>query len=297
MTEKARRYNRGKLRYELLPDSLRHVVDVYTKGAHKYSLYRDTDGEVIRGSDIPIEDACKYELIDDGANNWRKGLPWSETIGSLKRHITAFERGDDVDDDLNTYHLGNAAFNILALLEFMDTAPHLDDRNKNIPKPVNIGLDIDGVICNFADGFKKIHHMSDYHWDVSYGVEGAIKDLKEDFWIGLDSLMDGKDLKFVPCCYVTARRSCKVEWIEEWLKKHNFPMAPIIITNGKSKIDHLKEMSVDIFIEDKYSNYWEINNSGTRCFLFDAFHNKKYDVGNDRLMSLNDLVTKFKITG
>jgi len=296
VTEKARRYNSGKLRYELLPDSLRHVVDVYTKGAHKYSLYRDTNGKVIKGSEIPIEKVGNYELIDDGANNWRKGMSWKDTIGSLKRHIAAFERGEDVDKDLNTYHLGNAAFNILTLLEYMETAPHLDDRAKNINRPLRIGLDIDGVIANFARSFKKVYPIHPSHWQITDEIDREIKKLDKDFWVNLDPLMDGNDLRFIPACYITKKDGCKVEWIEKWLKINGFPLAPITIVEG-SKVDACVDNDIDIYVDDNYHNYMDLNANGISCFLFDSKHNQKYEVGGDRIMSLNDLVTKFKITG
>lgn len=49
----ARRYNKGKLRYELIsPIALEEIAKVYTKGADKYTLY-DENGDI----------------LDDGSNN------------------------------------------------------------------------------------------------------------------------------------------------------------------------------------------------------------------------------------
>lgn len=296
MNRLARRYNSGKLRYELLPNSLKHIVEVYTKGAHKYSIYKDSNGVEIKGSEITIDQAKRYELKSDGAENWRSGLSWIDTLGSLKRHIAAFENGEDYDKDLGTLHLANAAFNILALLEFSETHPELDDRivRTRISK---IGLDIDGVICNFAKRFSELEHMSSSHWDIGSQTERTIRELNKSFWLSLEPLVDGDKLGFVPSCYITKRYGCKPEWIEEWLAIHKFPIAPIIVTEGGSKVKAAKKMQLDFFVEDNYYNYMELNSNGITCFLLDAFHNKKYDVGYKRIYSLDELTERFAISG
>ncbi len=132
-TQQARRYNKGKLRYELLPViPLRELVRVYTLGAHKYSLYKDKEGNIIKGSDVPYEklSELQLELVDDGADNWRKGLPFTETIGSIQRHLEAIRSGEDIDSDLGTLHAANAAWGLFAIMEYMIKHPEMDNRNK-----------------------------------------------------------------------------------------------------------------------------------------------------------------------
>lgn len=108
----ARRDNKGKLRYELLPSyALSKVVEVYTKGAEKYTI-RDADGNI----------------IDDGANNWRKGLSWMSMIASVQRHIEAWKMGEDLDPELETEHLANAVWGLLGLIEYRMFFPEGDDR-------------------------------------------------------------------------------------------------------------------------------------------------------------------------
>ena len=48
-----------------------------------------------------------------GANNWKKGLPYSRTIDSVLRHTNQFREGL-IDED----HLAHAAVNIMFLLHF-----------------------------------------------------------------------------------------------------------------------------------------------------------------------------------
>lgn len=106
------RLNKNKLRYELLPPkALKRVAEVYTKGAEKYTI-RDEYG------------AIKV----DGGNNWREGMPYMETMGSVQRHIESWKEGEDIDSDLGTHHLANAIFGLLALIEFQEIHSNLDDR-------------------------------------------------------------------------------------------------------------------------------------------------------------------------
>lgn len=119
--EKARRYNKGKLRYGLIPPkSLSYVAEVYTRGAHKYSLYKDSEGNTLTGEDVDLKMSSTLELVEDGANNWKKGLPEEEVIDSLLRHIEAYRMRELLDPDLKTRHLANAVFNIFTLIEFED---------------------------------------------------------------------------------------------------------------------------------------------------------------------------------
>lgn len=39
-----------------------------------------------------------------------------------------------------------------------------------------------------------------------------------------------------------------------------------------------------------YKNFVELNNAGICCYLYDAPHNRRYNVGHKRLFSLKDLV-------
>jgi hypothetical protein len=86
----ARRYNSGKLRYQLItPIGLAKLAEVYTKGASKYTLFDDEDN-----------------MIEDGSNNWKKGLPFTDIMDSAKRHIQAWESGEDIDPDLQSSAFG-----------------------------------------------------------------------------------------------------------------------------------------------------------------------------------------------
>lgn len=73
-----------------------------------------------------------FGKIKYSAHNWRKGLPWSETLASAKRHISSFNdpAKSDYDEETGIHHLAHAACNLMFLLEFVQTHPELDDRYK-----------------------------------------------------------------------------------------------------------------------------------------------------------------------
>jgi len=88
----AMRETEGKLRYDLIPpECLKRSAINLTKGAIKY-----------------------------GPDNWRKGIPTSNFMAALLRHIQEYRLGDRSED-----HLAAAMFNIYGLMIFEDT--ELDD--------------------------------------------------------------------------------------------------------------------------------------------------------------------------
>lgn len=290
----ARRYNKGKIRFELISKlATLEKAKVYTLGAHKYTLYKDSDGNVIKGADITLEDACKYDIIADGSNNWKDGLRFTEVLESLRRHIEAFSKGEDYDPDLKTYHLANAAWNIDVLLEQYTTHPELDDR-RNTYFNKRVALDIDGVIADFEGAFCERFGLQsrNNHWHFTYEWKRHRDELKndKDFWLNMKPLVDGSKLPFEPCAYVT-NRQIPVEWIEEWLESNGFPCEPVYSTSDK-KVEVLKNIGVDLFVEDCYSNFVELNNSGVFCYLIDRPYNSKFNVGHRRIYSLDEIVKR-----
>jgi hypothetical protein len=82
------RFNTGKTRFDLIPQSwIRSLAQILTVGANKYE-----------------------------PRNWEKGLSWSETLGSLHRHLDAWVSGEQYDKETKCHHLGHVAWNALALM-------------------------------------------------------------------------------------------------------------------------------------------------------------------------------------
>ena len=58
---------------------------------------------------------------------------------------------------------------------------------------------------------------------------------------------------------------------------------------SESKIDVAKRSGIDIFVDDRFENFVELNQAGICCYLFDASHNQRYEVGYKRIKSLREL--------
>lgn len=291
--DKARRYNKGKIRYELIPsNALKALAEVYTKGAHKYSVYKDSEGNEILGSKIPLEEVFKYELIDDGADNWRKGLSWSGALDSIRRHIEAFKQGEDFDPELDTYHLANAAWGLFTILEYYKIFPQGDDRVQWYKNPFKkVYLDLDGVVVDFETSFLEYFNLPDYSptdwndWRFRENIH-LIKD-NNDFWLSCKPLIKPEDIVYPITGYCTSR-ACSNEVILEWLKKNSFPICEIInVGFDKTKVDALKG-KCDIFLDDSIRNFMDLNSEGIKTYLMTRPHNKKYEVGHLRVNNISE---------
>ena len=264
MEQEALRFNDGKPRFDLLPTyAMKQVVDVFTNGAKKY-----------------------------GDKNWEKGMEWSKCIASIKRHLAKFELGHDLDEETNLPHLAHIVANCLFLLEYYKLCPMKDDRDLGYLKPLKIGLDIDEVLCDFIGGVREEYGFKEPNfWNWTYSMKDILKPSKEldDFYLSLKPLVKPSDLLFEPTCYIT-NRPVSVEITKQWIEKNGFPCVPIYSTTDKVKA--AKEANIDVYIDDNYSNFVELNNAGVFTLLLTRSHNKKYDVGMRRIDNLNDVIEK-----
>lgn len=274
------RFNSDKLRYDLV-DPLAHedMVKVLTYGANKYTV-RDDDGNI----------------INKGDDNWRKGLSWKSVLASLKRHVAAIERGEDYDQDTKMLHVAHAACNIHFLNAYYYIYPQGDDRNKTFMRMPKIGLDIDEVLCGYLPAWMEKYGIETFphSWYFDREIKNRFEHMREtgvldDFYLNMKPLIDGKDLPFEPHCYITSRPVSK-EVTEKWLDMNGFPTKKVYTVDiMKSKAEVAKEAGVEIFIDDSYDNFLDLNKNGVFCYLYTQKHNIKFDVGHMRLNSLHDL--------
>lgn len=258
------RYNKGKLRYDLVPTyAQEQYVRVLTKGAEKYEPY-----------------------------NWTKGMNWTSVLASLKRHIAKFEKGEDFDDESGLHHMAHAMCNTAFLLEYYKIYPQGDDRPHSYLNAPKIGLDIDEVLADWVGHWIKYFKQELPHsWSFDRDIASKFEELKDnkDFWLTIPPKMNPKDIHFEPHCYITSR-SIPKKWTEQWLDKNGFPAKKVYSVGlNESKVDVAKKSGIDIFVDDRFETFVELNNSGICCFLFDAPHNSRYDVGHKRIKSLNEL--------
>lgn len=259
------RYNNGKTRYDLLPTyAQEQFAKVLTKGSEKYA-----------------------------ERNWELGMSWCSVTASLKRHTAAFERGEDFDKETGLLHTAHIMCNAAFLTEYYKIYPQGDDRPHLYLKIAKIGLDVDEVLADWVGHWTKYHNQPiPEAWSFDREISNKFTKLKDDkdFWLSIPVKTQPSQIPFEPHCYVTSR-SIPKEWTEEWLDKNGFPTVPVYSVGlGESKVDVIKKSGIEIYVDDRFENFVELNNAGICCFLFDAPHNQRYDVGFKRIRSLSELV-------
>jgi hypothetical protein len=275
--DKGLRFNTGKSRIDLAPsDAMLHVGKVLAMGGDKY-----------------------------GDRNWENGMAYSKVIASLERHLAKWKSGNDFDDESGMHHIDHVMCNALFLSRYVRAFPEKDDRF--IPFIMNhkrIGLDIDGVLADFATAFCErlgVEGLGNRSWYMSYRAKDPdIWNLvREDknFWLDLKPLIPADSLIFEPVAYVTSRAIPK-EWTEEWLERNGFPCNEVVTVpaNGgdhHSKVDEIKKREIDIFVDDHYQHFIQLNQAGIKCFLQDSYHNQRFPVGGLRIKHPNDVLQYF----
>lgn len=252
------RYNNGKTRHDLTPPfAQEQYAKVFTKGSEKY------------------ED-----------RNWEKGMSWSKVIASAKRHLLAFESGEDYDKETGLLHTAHLMANAAFMTEYYKICPWGDDRPHNYLNMPKIGIDIDEVLADW------VKHWTDYFnqpvpevWKFDRFIKERFEELKhnKEFWLTIPVKTPPSDIPFEPHCYITSRHIPN-EWTEEWLDINKFPAAPCFTTFDKPKV--ALEQGIKVFIDDNFNNFVDMNKAGICCYLFDAPHNRRYDVGYKRIKDL-----------
>lgn len=78
---------------------------------------------------IELAKVLEYGAKKYSKDNWKKGLPYTEVIDSLTRHLLAFKDGEDVDPESGCLHLGHVAANTMFLTYYLLKGDEsLDDR-------------------------------------------------------------------------------------------------------------------------------------------------------------------------
>ena len=89
MSNEGKKYDEGKLRWDLLPlDLVEKIVEVYTFGAKKY-------------------EPNSWQNLEDGYNRYK---------AAMFRHLLAFEKGHIVDDESGLPHLAHCCWNAIAMM-------------------------------------------------------------------------------------------------------------------------------------------------------------------------------------
>lgn len=177
---------------------------------------------------------------------------------------------------------------------------------------IRIALDVDGVLANFShqiiayankiglkDEFPKDHSEVNT-WNICPKFREVFNGvcLKNSFWDSVPSLGNVPDFK--PIAYVTARPIANIV-TEKWLAEHGYPKADVItVSRPDDKLQVLKDLKTDVFIDDYYDTIRKINKeSSTVGILFKAPYQRGHEEEIKDLpiidnLRYDDIVDKFQ---
>ena len=164
---------------------------------------------------------------------------------------------------------------------------------------MKIYLDIDDCIFFWQESYaKRFNTKVPKGWSNSKLVKSRLNTLskEKDFWLNLPV----KNCpNFMPSGYVSARGISK-NWTRESLKRNNIPGRTNLhqVYWGESKIELLKSLDCEIFVDDKPRTFYECNKNGIFCLLMTAEHNKcvktKLRIDNLDIENIMSLYRKYK---
>jgi 5'(3')-deoxyribonucleotidase len=212
---------------------------------------------------------------------------WTEILNEIEQDLQLFKSSDDFHKETNLYLLNHVGFKVMKLIDQYRTAPNFDDRYKPYMNLKRIVLDVDDVVADFTEAFTKRYNINPKsYWDGTYNIGKMLDEIKEDkdFYINLKVKYRPN---FMPYAYVSSR-SIPVEWTETFLEMNDLPCRPVYhVPFNTSKLEVLKSLNTEIFIDDKFDNFAEALGAGITAFLMDAPHNQHYNVGFRRIFSLD----------
>ncbi len=97
------------------------LADRFNNGKPKWSL---VDFSAL----IPLVQVLEFGAEKYSKDNWKKGLPHTQIIDSMQRHIVAILDGQDIDPESNLPHIGHILCNAMFLSYMQKYRTDLDDR-------------------------------------------------------------------------------------------------------------------------------------------------------------------------
>lgn len=156
-----------------------------------------------------------------------------------------------------------------------------------------VGLDVDEVCAGWISAWVEREGLASppTSWDFDPDIAAKLKVSYADpgFWEGIRPASDPAQIRFIPHCYVTNRPPELHALTADWLARHGFPAAPLYTGEyGISKLDRIRSLGLDLFVDDNPDTFEELTGNGVVCFLFDTPQNRHVDARGLRVSSLAD---------
>lgn len=152
-------------------------------------------------------------------------------------------------------------------------------------------LDVDGVLANFYFAFctkfnKPVETIR--QWERPW-INDKFHEVANDheFWANLPVLNKPEDINFEFDYYITSLPDNLKSAREEWLEKNGFPDKPVILSYDKSTT--MKELGVDLLIDDKHQTIIEVHESGLTGIQFVPYYMQPDDLHHLNIKNLNDV--------
>lgn len=244
--------------------------------------------------ELPLAKKSLYNLLKTTPSLIDIKLDWTTLLSKLNYHLIAIENGEDFHTN-GKLHSVYIQYYSSILTEYYKIHPKGDDRTHRYMSIPKIGLDIDEVLADWVTPWVKYYNLEKpTSWYFDRHIMKRFDEMRnrgelDSFYLSLEPKIHGSKVPFEPVCYITSR-PVSSEVTYEWLDKHGFPARPVhTVAVGESKIEVAKQAGVEIFVDDRYENFREFNENGICCYLFDAPHNQRYNVGFKRIKSLDEL--------
>lgn len=77
---------------------------------------------------VGIAEVMEAGDVEYGRGNFRKGLPWTQVVDSMLRHLSAFQNGEDLDPKSGKPHTDHILCNAMFLAQYFREGKGEDDR-------------------------------------------------------------------------------------------------------------------------------------------------------------------------
>lgn len=142
---------------------------------------------------------------------------------------------------------------------------------------MKIYLDVDDVVLAWHEAYTKRYDLPmPTDWVPYDKIKDHLAELRKDksFWI---TLQVKHFPNFKPAGYVSAR-SVPVQWTKDVMKLRHLPGRSKVkhVGWGQSKMDVLKSLGCELFVDDKYETFLECQRHGIPCLLMDTPQNRHH---------------------